>query len=145
MPVECAFGMLKLRWACLLKRLDVSTDFAPDIIACCIVLHNMCQVHKDEVNSEWYKEAEEMLRGGAPLSTPADVKNQRPAGSSTSYTVPNDKDDSDKVVPQEMPAYKLGVQYRATLCRLLYDQERARNAADFGWSGDSDNDADIEF
>jgi hypothetical protein len=141
MPVECAFGMLKLRWACLLKRLDVSIDFAPDLIACCITLHNMCQVHKDEVNPEWLREAEEELGAATPLTSPADVENQRPAGSSPN--APED-DDDDELTPQEMPDYRLGVQFRATLCRLLYDQERACNVASLGIHVDCDNEEDIE-
>jgi hypothetical protein len=144
MPVECAFGMLKLRWAILLKRLDVDIEFAPDLIACCIVLHNMCQVHKDELNPEWFGEAEEMLQATAPFCTPADVENQQAPGENGTPIVQGDEEEPDEDVPQEMPAYRLGVQYRATLCRLLYDQERARNVRALGFEEELDEaDEDI--
>ncbi|CAH1263518.1 uncharacterized protein [Branchiostoma lanceolatum] len=48
MTVECAFGLLKGRWRCLTKRLDVSLDNVPTIVGACCVLHNICEVHKDE-------------------------------------------------------------------------------------------------
>ncbi|XP_034075266.1 putative nuclease HARBI1 [Gymnodraco acuticeps] len=41
--VERAFGRMKARWrATLFKALEVSPSFAPDIIACCAFLHNLC-------------------------------------------------------------------------------------------------------
>ncbi|XP_033938050.1 uncharacterized protein [Pseudochaenichthys georgianus] len=41
--VERAFGRMKTRWrATLFKALEVSPSFAPDIIACCAFLHNLC-------------------------------------------------------------------------------------------------------
>jgi hypothetical protein len=137
MPVECAFGVLKLRWACLLKRLDVDIEFAPNLVACCLVMHNMCQVHKDEVNEEWYGEAQEVLGRDAPLSTPADIENQLPLANNTTPSPPVKlHEDPDEDTSAEMPAYRLGVQYRATLCRLLYDQERSRNARSLGFDVD---------
>ncbi|XP_034082485.1 putative nuclease HARBI1 [Gymnodraco acuticeps] len=41
--VERAFGRMKARWRdTLFKALEVSPSFAPDIIACCAFLHNLC-------------------------------------------------------------------------------------------------------
>jgi hypothetical protein len=56
MPVECAFGILKMRWACLLLRLDLDIHFVSDVVAACLVLHNICRIHNDGFDSEWVKE-----------------------------------------------------------------------------------------
>ena len=45
--VERAFGVLKARWRCLLKRLNNNFNFVPLIIIACCVLHNICQNHND--------------------------------------------------------------------------------------------------
>ena len=37
----------------MLKRLDVSTDSAPGLVAACCVLHNMCEMHGDGLDQEW--------------------------------------------------------------------------------------------
>ena len=44
--IERAFGVLKERWRCLLKRLDNNLENIPDILACC-VLHNITQLKGD--------------------------------------------------------------------------------------------------
>ena len=45
--MEHAYGRLKGRWRCLLKRLDVSVEDVPSLIATCCVLHNICEMHGD--------------------------------------------------------------------------------------------------
>ena len=55
--VEHAYGRLKGRWRCLLKRLDVSVQDVPELVAACCVLHNMCEVHGDTFN-EWLEDVE---------------------------------------------------------------------------------------
>jgi hypothetical protein len=147
MPVECAFGILKLRWSILLKRLDVDTAFAPNLIACCLVLHNICQVHKDEVNVEWYNEATELLGAATLMSTPSDVERQQLASSNESRALGRDSEPEDEdpdATRQEKTAYRLGVQFRNNLCRLLYDQERASNMASLGLQVESDDEMDID-
>ena len=47
MVVENAFRRLKGRWRCLLKRLDVRLDNVTNIVAACVVLHNICEFHGD--------------------------------------------------------------------------------------------------
>ena len=42
--VEQAFGLLKARWRCLLKRLDNEMENVPNVIIACCVLHNICQM-----------------------------------------------------------------------------------------------------
>ena len=50
--VERAFGLLKRRWRCLLKRLDNKIcNVAETIITCC-VLHNICQENCDAMVDE---------------------------------------------------------------------------------------------
>ena len=44
MTVESAFG----RWRCLLKRLDNRIEIVTAVAITCCVLHNICQMRKDE-------------------------------------------------------------------------------------------------
>ena len=54
--VENAFGRLKARWRRLSKQIDMHIDNAPHIIAACCVLHNVCEVHKDNFDEDWLQE-----------------------------------------------------------------------------------------
>jgi len=38
--VECAFGILSSKWKIFQRTLNVSPDFAVDIVKVCVVLHN---------------------------------------------------------------------------------------------------------
>ena len=51
--VEHAFGRLKGRWRCLMKRLDHQLDHVTNVIAACVVLHNICELLGDECQEEW--------------------------------------------------------------------------------------------
>ena len=53
MPVENAFGRLKGRWRCLLKRMDFVLENVPNVVAACVVLHNLCEMYGDHFESEW--------------------------------------------------------------------------------------------
>ena len=50
---EIAFGRLKGRWRCLLKRNDTSQRYLLQIVAACCILHNVCEVHHDGFDDNW--------------------------------------------------------------------------------------------
>lgn len=53
MVVENAFGRLKGRWRCLLKRLDIHISNVPNVVASCITLHNICEKYGDYCHPDW--------------------------------------------------------------------------------------------
>uniref|UniRef100_A0A9J8B1E5 C2H2-type domain-containing protein n=1 Tax=Cyprinus carpio carpio TaxID=630221 RepID=A0A9J8B1E5_CYPCA len=53
MVIENAFGRLKGRWRCLLKRNDVNTALMSDVVAACCVLHNICEMHEEMFLPDW--------------------------------------------------------------------------------------------
>ena len=57
--MENTFGRLKGRWRCLLKRNDMHVENVISVIATCSILHNMCEIHGDEM---WLPE-DEFTRG----------------------------------------------------------------------------------
>ena len=46
--VERAFGILKARWRCLLKRLDNEIENVSTVIIACCTLHNICQMNNED-------------------------------------------------------------------------------------------------
>ena len=62
MCVERAFGILKGRWRIIMKRCDVPLRSVPDLVATCIVLHNLCITMNDGFNENWISKAEEQLQ-----------------------------------------------------------------------------------
>ena len=65
MVVENTFGRLKARWRCLLKQNDTATDDVPVLVMACCVLHNICEVHKEQFDSAWL---EDVAAGSDPPS-----------------------------------------------------------------------------
>lgn len=59
MVVECAFGRLKGRWRCLLKRMDVDLAAVSDIISACCILHNICEIHGENFDDVWLQDTAE--------------------------------------------------------------------------------------
>lgn len=53
MVVENSFGRLKGRWRCLLKRIDLHVSNVPNVVASCVVLHNICEICGDYCLQEW--------------------------------------------------------------------------------------------
>lgn len=51
--VENAFGKLKGRWRCLMKRNDCSTNMVKSIVITCCVQHNICETHGESFLEEW--------------------------------------------------------------------------------------------
>ena len=45
---EIAFGILKARWRCLLKRIDTQIANVSDQTIACSVLHNICQENGEQ-------------------------------------------------------------------------------------------------
>ncbi|KAL2095436.1 hypothetical protein ACEWY4_010155 [Coilia grayii] len=58
--VERAFGIMKTRWrTTFLKALEVDVTYAPEVIVCCTVLHNICLTNGDVLEPEGL-----MMQGG---------------------------------------------------------------------------------
>ena len=70
MVVENAFGRLKGRWRCLLKRIDTSVYNVPNIVSTCVVLHNICELHGDSCEDEWMVEVNTTRSTGNSTATP---------------------------------------------------------------------------
>ena len=57
MVVENAFGRLKGRWRCLLKRMDYyKIEHIVSVVAACVILHNICEVQGDTCAPKWIHE-----------------------------------------------------------------------------------------
>ncbi|XP_063786738.1 uncharacterized protein LOC134935846 [Pseudophryne corroboree] len=56
---QVAFGRLKSRWRCLLKRNDTDLSFLPTLVAACCTLHNICECRRDPFEEHWLQEAAE--------------------------------------------------------------------------------------
>lgn len=49
--VERAFGLLKTRWRCLLKKLEQHIENVSNVILACCVLHNICQNQEETLDA----------------------------------------------------------------------------------------------
>ncbi|XP_046382336.1 protein ALP1-like [Ischnura elegans] len=61
MCVEIAFGRLKARWRCLLKRIDVDYTFVPQVVTACCILHNLVERSKDTFVDNWLELVQEHI------------------------------------------------------------------------------------
>jgi hypothetical protein len=50
--IECAFGHLKARFACLRRAMDINMDDLPAVIYACFVLHNFCELNNESITSD---------------------------------------------------------------------------------------------
>lgn len=51
--VENAFGRLKGRWRCLLKRNDCDISLVKSMVLTCCALHNLCETHGEVYEAGW--------------------------------------------------------------------------------------------
>lgn len=51
--MEHAFGRLKGRWRCLLKRNDTTMKYIIQQTAACCILHNLCEMQEEEFEEDW--------------------------------------------------------------------------------------------
>ncbi|XP_062302094.1 uncharacterized protein LOC134006997 [Osmerus eperlanus] len=51
--VENAFGRLKGRWRCLMKRNDCDVKLVKSMALTCCALHNLCESHGEAYDNEW--------------------------------------------------------------------------------------------
>ena len=54
------FGILKGQWRCLVKRNDAHISRMSTVVAVCAILHNICEIHGDKFNHEWFEDLEEI-------------------------------------------------------------------------------------
>ena len=64
--VENAFGRLKARWRRLLKRVDMSVENIPTVIAACCILHNMCEIHGETFMETWMTDVHSEEKSAKP-------------------------------------------------------------------------------
>ncbi|XP_063284820.1 uncharacterized protein LOC134612308 [Pelobates fuscus] len=57
--VENAFGRLKGRWRCLMKRNDSDIALVKSMVLTCCALHNLCERHGEDFHQDWNTSAEE--------------------------------------------------------------------------------------
>ena len=50
MVIECAFGRLKARFACLRREMDINLKDLPAVIHSCFILHNFCEIRQEAIN-----------------------------------------------------------------------------------------------
>lgn len=51
--IEMAFGRLKARWRCLLKRIDLYYTSVPKVVITCCVLHNIMEFKNEPILPQW--------------------------------------------------------------------------------------------
>lgn len=84
MVVENAFGWLKGRWRCLLKRMDTHVCNVPNIVASCVVLHNICELYRDFCNDDWIVDVETTHSTSNTLSSSSSSSSNSTATSTVS-------------------------------------------------------------
>lgn len=52
MVIECAFGRLKAGFDCLKRAMDINLNELPYVIYACFVIHNFCEVKKENIGED---------------------------------------------------------------------------------------------
>ena len=47
MVIKCAFELLKGRFGCLRREMDINIEHLPNVIHACFLLHNFCELHRE--------------------------------------------------------------------------------------------------
>ena len=55
--IECSFGCLKARFACLKRAMDINLDDLSFVIYACFVLHNFCEVNNESTVADKVRNA----------------------------------------------------------------------------------------
>lgn len=79
MCAERAFGRLKARWHCLLKRSDHNTSKINKVVAACCTLHNYCESRGEILESHPLENLEDEVdkeMGEEELAMPEHVTGQ---------------------------------------------------------------------
>ena len=71
--VEHAYGRLKGRWRCLLKRNDVLIRDVPKLVAACCVLHNICEIHGESFDEDWMKDVADLTSASSNSTASASL------------------------------------------------------------------------
>ncbi|KAM9364221.1 uncharacterized protein KZ484_010498 isoform 2-T4 [Pholidichthys leucotaenia] len=66
--VENAFGRLKGRWRCLLKRNDCDIELVKSMVVTCCALHNLCETHGEAFDTALDAAADEVVVSAAELA-----------------------------------------------------------------------------
>ncbi|ESO93004.1 hypothetical protein LOTGIDRAFT_99630, partial [Lottia gigantea] len=53
MVVENAYGRLKGRWRCLMKRYDSDIKNLNNTVSACVTLHNICETYNATFHDAW--------------------------------------------------------------------------------------------
>ena len=83
--VEHAYGHLKARWRCLLKRNDTSIDDLPKLVSACCVLHNICELRGEAFDDDWMENDSAFSSVSQPVSTSTDINGDQIRTALTQY------------------------------------------------------------
>lgn len=64
--IECSFGRLKARFACLKRAMDINLDDLPFVIYACFVLHNYCEINNESICADRVRNAVQYDRDFQP-------------------------------------------------------------------------------
>ena len=92
--VEHAYGRLKGRWQCLLKRNDVMIRYYPSLVAACCVLHNICETHHEAFNDDWIQDDPNSLSNSQNSQSQSDSQNSQSQSDSQNSQSQSDSQNS---------------------------------------------------